>query len=346
MGAAGGGVTCQRARRPELLSRSGRRPGILRVVMAKVDDFPGLRDAFPALEEVQETSIYRWAPVFRCTVGGRPAVLKRTASPLSDALGVAAWTTALAATGLGVVAPMRAAGDGRSLGPVEVGDVVWVVYPWIEGRQHDGTPADVAAAGELLGRLHAAGTTEHGLPTFDWADPDQESVTEDVDALRAALGSSAGALQALVRRFPTEVLPVIRDAGLPVVDASLDYKANNLVHTGGGPVLVDPDNSKRLPRLLDLGLAVLLFHSEHDHAPGRPFDATEWTVFRDAWLRHVRPTSQERDLWPTALEYMLSEWAVWQITDSDTLGEDSDDPRQAALLTALAGFDPHAYPLR
>lgn len=318
----------------------------LRAVTATVDDVPGLREAFPALEVLQERSIYRWAPVFRCMVNGRPTVLKRTASPLPDALGVAVWTTTLATTGLGVVAPVQSPGTGQPLGPVQVGDLVWVVYPWIEGRQYDGSPADLLAAGELLGRLHAAGTTTHGLPTFQWPDPDQESVTEDVNALQTALGSLAGALQALVRRFPTEVLPVIRDAGLPVADASMDYKANNLVYTDAGPVLVDPDNGERLPRLLDLALAVLLFHSEHHPSPGRPFTATEWVVFRDAWLRHVRPTPDECSLWPTALEYMLSEWVVWQITDSDTLGEDSDDPRQAALLTTLATFDANAYPLR
>ena len=315
-------------------------------VHPSIEDFPGLRGTVTgALDELQDTSIYRWGPVFPCKAAGQAAVLKRTASPLGDALGVAAWTTAMAKAGIGVVAPLDLSATGGPAGPIEVGDDVWVVYPWVGGRPYDGSPADVAAAGDLLGRLHAAGATAHGLPEFDWPDHDEESIAEDVEALAGALGADAQPLQGLVQRFPTQVLPAIRDAGLPMVDASMDYKANNLVFADGGPVLVDPDNGERLPRLLDLALAVLLFHSEHDPAPGRPFDAAEWASFRDAWARHVTPTADERRLWPTALEYMLSEWVVWQITDSDALGDESEDPRQGSLLRALAAVDVHAYPL-
>jgi spectinomycin phosphotransferase len=318
--------------------RSG--PGLvmLAAVHPRLVDHPGLREAVSGMvEHVEDDSLYRWAPVFRCSVVGRPAVLKQTARPLSAAEAVARWTRGLAAAGVPVVSPL--------VGPVAVMDDLWVVYPWVEGRPYDGRPADVEAAGDLLGRLHAAGRAPAGLPDFGWPDHDEASVAEDVDALAEALGPDAAGLQALVRRFMADVLPRIRDAGLPLADASMDYKANNLVMTSDGAVLVDPDDGERLPRLLDLALAVLLFHSEHDPAPPRPFDVGEWRTFRNAWARHVHPTPDELRLWPLALEYMLSEWVVWQIVDSDTLVDDSPDPRQAALLRALARLDVAAYPL-
>jgi len=172
-------------------------------------------------------------------------------------------------------------------------------------------------------------------------------VTEDVATLRAVLGPHAAEpvvarLVGLVRGFMSEVLPPIRDARLPCVNAIMDYKANNLVYTPAGPVLVDPDNGDFAPRLLDLAQAVLLFHTEHEPAPPRLFDATEWSAFIGAYLRQVDLTELERTMWPVAVEYMICDEGHWALTNDV---EEWREPRQRAFLLALAEARAGDYPL-
>lgn len=289
-----------------------------------------------------QDSLYAYAPVFRGVVDGVPVAVKRTHA----AEEMSRWVRHLAGAGLPVVTPVA--------GPHRIGDDDWVAYPWIDGRAYDGSPSDVRAAGDLLGRLHAAGDAARstGLPDFEWPDHDEESVAEDVTGLDKVLAAYRPDLREevlarftpLLGSFMTTTLPAIRDADLPVVDASMDYKAVNLVYTGTGPVLVDPDNGERLPRLLDLALAVLLFHNDLVGGPARLFDETEWTAFRDAYLAHVSLTDAERELWPTALVYMLLEWGVWTVVNGGEVG-DWDDPRQAAFLTDLLTADLTRYAL-
>ncbi|SDI31182.1 spectinomycin phosphotransferase [Nonomuraea jiangxiensis] len=291
--------------------------------------------------EPQE-SMYLYAPVFRGVIGGKTVAVKRTHSP--EAMG--RWVRHLAGLGVPVVTPLA--------GPRRIGGYDWVAYPWIDGRTYDGSPADVRAAGELLGRLHVAGNAEGstGLPGFEWPDHDEESVEDDVTGLDRVLkayrpdlrGEVLGRLAPLLRSFMATTLPAIRDADLPVADVTMDFKAVNLVYSQAGPVLVDPDNGERAPRLLDLALAVLLFHNDLPDRPARLFDEMEWAAFRDAYLGHVRLTVRERELWPTALTYMLLEWGVWTAVNGGEVG-DWDDPRQAAFLAALLTVDITRYPL-
>ncbi|MFD1936981.1 MULTISPECIES: phosphotransferase enzyme family protein [Nonomuraea] len=241
-----------------------------------------------------QESVYPYAPVFQGVVGGRPVAVKRT----HDAEAMGRWVRRLRELGVPVVTPVA--------GPYEIGDATWVAYPWVEGRGYEGTRADVAAAGDLLGRLHAAGTRE-GLKDFEWPDHDAASVQEDVDGL----APYTDRFEQLLRDFMTTTLPAVRDADLPVAEVSMDFKAANLVYSGDGPVLVDPDNGERAPRLLDLALAALLFHNDLEGEPARLFTEQEWAVFRDAYLARVELTERERAVWPTALLYMMLEWGVW-----------------------------------
>ncbi|MEV2270970.1 phosphotransferase [Nonomuraea africana] len=270
-----------------------------------------------------QESIYPYAPVFTGRIDGLRVAVKRT----HDAEAMRRWVRRLKELGLPVVTPVA--------GPYEIGDDRWVAYPWVEGRGYDGSARDVAAAGELLGRLHAAGT-EEGLKDFEWPDHDAESVQGDIDGLAPYTSRFDGPL----REFMTTTLPAIRDARLPVAEVSMDFKAVNLVYTAEGPVLVDPDNGERAPRLLDLALAALLFHNDLDGEPARVFTAAEWAVFRDAYLRHVELTGEERELWPTALLYMMLEWGVWTAIN----GEWHLD-RHAHFLRDLLAVDLERYPL-
>ena len=137
-------------------------------------------------------------------------------------------------------------------------------------------------------------------------------------------------------------VPPIRGARLPHVNASMDYKANNLVYTPAGPVLVDPDNGDFAPRLLDLAQAALLFHTDHALAPAKPFDRAQWSAFIGAYLREVDLTDRERTLWPTAIEYMLSEEGHWAFTGTP---DDWQESRQRAFLLALGNAAPDDFPL-
>jgi Ser/Thr protein kinase RdoA (MazF antagonist) len=304
-------------------------------------DFPDLFAHFGA-DDVPECSIYPYSPVFPCRIGDRPAVLKRTRGRPDHAAAVVAVTRQWASQGVRVVTPL----DLPVANPVRLGQENWVAYPFVAGQPYTGAPAEVAAAGDLLGRIHAV-TGPAVFPSFEWPEHGPDSVAEDVAAIRQVVGAWASAgtvarLEKLVSDFMTEVLPAVRDAGLPVVNGSLDYKANNLVFTASGPVLVDPDNGDLAPRLLDLALAALLFHTEHEPAPSRLFTATEWGTFARAYLRHVSLTDAERAAWPAALVYMLSEYGIWALTND---ADDWQDTRQRAFLLALAASAPDDFPL-
>jgi Ser/Thr protein kinase RdoA (MazF antagonist) len=292
-------------------------------------------------------SCYLFAPVFPVPVAGRKVAVKRTVRPIADAEGLAAWLRALAASGFPVVTPAEV----PMANPAEIGEDVWVAYSWIEGRPYDGSLTDVAAAGDLLGRLHAAGVPDDGVPRFRWPDHDDASVAEDVTGLRRVLSRYApddlapvlGRLGPMLTSFMTETLPTIRSAALPTASVSLDYKANNLVYTGSGPVFIDPDNAEHAVRLLDLANATLLFHNDM-HTVGRLFTAGEWAVFRDAYLRHVTLTDEEHALWPVAVRYMLLEWAVWTLIDAERW-DDWVTPGQRDFLLDLARTEEDRFPL-
>ncbi|MGH8793134.1 MAG: hypothetical protein ACRDXX_10865 [Stackebrandtia sp.] len=58
-------------------------------------------------------------------------------------------------------------------------------------------------------------------------------------------------------------------------------------------------------------------------------------------LPPVRPIEAERRLWPAAMEYMLSEFGVWSLIESD----DWDSPRERAFMLDMAAADADRLPL-
>ncbi|WP_143590950.1 phosphotransferase [Thermoactinospora rubra] len=247
-----------------------------------------------------------------------------------------------------MVTPLRLDSDN----PAQVGDRVWVAYPWVDGRPYNGSTADIVAAGDLLGRIHAAQAPTADMPRFPWPDHDADSVEEDITGLQRVLGKHAPEIhdEVLARMAPwlesfmTETLPPVRDGGLPRAVVSMDFKANNLVYVDDEPVLIDPDNAEYAPRILDLALAALLFHNETATAPPRLFTGAEWAAFSSAYGRHVRLTAAELALWPTVLRYMLLEWGVWTLIDADEW-DDWDDPHKRNFLVDLATVDLGRFPL-
>ncbi len=290
---------------------------------------------------VPDCSSYPWSPVFPCQIAGRRAIVKRTRRTPADAAAVAAATRALLAGGVQVVTPLEL----HVANPFRLDDAHWVAYPFIEGSAYSGQLPELTAAGTLLGRMHATEAGSARLPALRWPDYDEARVDGDVELLHEVMAPHAPSqaverFAALISSFAADVLPPIRDAQLPYANASMDYKASNLVYTPAGPVLVDPDNGDFAPRLLDLAQAALLFHTDHYSAPARPFNRTEWSAFIGAYQREVELTERECLLWPTAIDYMLAEEGHWAFT-----GTPEDWHRQPSFLLALASVRSDDFPL-
>ncbi len=302
-------------------------------------DFSGVFAHFAATD-FPTRSIYAWAPVFPCRVGEKSVVVKRTRGDAEAAAAVAGWTTDLAQAGVPVVSPVPLPVSNPA--PVE-GDY-WVAYPFIDGDVYTGKTEQIADAGRLLGRIHAVSTATTP-PLFEWPDHDEESVREDQEGIEKVLSGPTpdvvSRLSRLVEDFMPTVLPAIRHGDLPTVGAVMDYKANNLIYTVDGPVLIDPDNADLAPRLLDLALAAMQFHIEHESAPARMFDQDEWATFIAGYAEFVTLTPAERALWPQAVDYMLSEYGVWSLIESD----EWEEAREGAFMADLARATADRFPL-
>jgi len=223
-----------------------------------------------------------------------------------------------------------------------------VVYPFIDGHPYTGTAGEISAAGDLLGRIHMARVDTIRLRSYSWPTADADEITSTCQELATTFTTHAGqdaaectaAVADLGRRF-ADALPSLRTAELPAAAVSSDFKANNLVYTSTGPVMVDPDNAGVEPRLLDLALAAPLFHNECPTGSPRLFTDPEWEVFRDSYLAQVILTATERRLWPAALDHILWDEGTWALEDNDPISW--TEHHQRAFLIDLARKNPIRY---
>lgn len=283
-------------------------------------------------------SLSPWSPVHRArTPDGREVLLKHAADR-GRAEAMASWTRAAAAAGIPVVTPVPL----EVANPQQIDDVAWVVYPFVHGEPYRGTAEQLAAAGDLLGRLHACSAPGTGLREYSWPDHDPDAVEADLAAIAEKTDNTA--VRSVADHWQT-ALPRLRaaDADLPRAVVSSDWKAANLVFTEAGPVLVDPENGGREPRLFDLALALTLWHHECPTAPPRMPTAEEWQIFATAYLARIDLTATERRLWPDALTHMLWEEGSWALEDNDA--DAWADPRQGGFLRDLAATTAERYPL-
>lgn len=323
------------------------------------DLLPELTAAF-GLVDVHPESLSWWSLVHRARVVPRghaepvDVVVKLTGRTAERAAGMAGWTRALAAGGFPVVAPVDL--DGPN--PRQVGEHWYAVYPFVAGRPYD-AERDVAALGDLLGRLHATSLepeVRDALRSYAWPESGRDDADADLaslaDKFPRVLGEEAGAaaleaVRGLVERWWTVSFPALRaaeEAGeLPRAGVTSDYKSANVVIAEDGPVIVDPDNGGWEPRLFDLAMAVVLLHNDSDSAPGRMMTAAEWEAFHAAYARHVTLTDRERALWPAALDHMLWEEGTWALEDNDD--DAYAQPRQGGYLRDLATMPVERYRL-
>lgn len=308
-----------------------------------MDDVTDHRDVLNAFGlELSSSSapgpLFSFSAVFLVRHESRDVILKRTRTPIDRAHALLRWTTHLRSQGISVVTPV----PGLEPNPVEVGQDVWVAYPFIDGEVYRGTQAQVRAAGELLGAIHSVEWDDSSFAGFAWPDEDEASIVTDVSALagvlRAARVSGADDLITAyadrLRVAHTEFVSALRSADLEWRCGPWDYKANNLVYVAdGSPTLVDPDSAGHLPRVLDLALAAVLFHNEAPSAPGRLFTAAEWSWFYSGYRSKTDLSTVEKELWPIALEFMHLDEGLWLLLNDPEGWE--KQPQRDFLLDLL-----------
>ena len=297
-------------------------------------------------------SIYAYAPVFRVANPDGFWIVKRTQNPLSSAQSVVTWTHSLATLGISVVTPAVGFGDNPRVFQNDEGlEQVWVVYPFIQGQLYQGNPNQIHDAGELLGKIHAAGRDEDfGLNQRETVVIiEEEEIEGDIKKVLQFLQqgfphlveAARGHLRQQTQRYFQHASPRMATTQLPVTNCSCDYKASNLVYHQSGPVLIDPDNGGRIPRAYDLAIAALLFHNE-GAGPGRVFTAGEWQVFLEGYGRHVQLNDIEKSYWEDILLCAWIDEALWLLQDDETGWA---DPKQSELLRSLLFADLSVFAL-
>lgn len=296
--------------------------------------------AFPFDHPGEPVSLYDYAPVLRVRDRRGDWVLKRTGQVHSNGEAIGRWLTALRGLGVDVVAPAahfhpnpRRLNDGKE----------WVVYPFVSGTGYHADESEIADAGRLLGRMHAADPPEaNALATYEvpvvrdaeWIEPHLVLAENAIEAAGADRHTFREA--ALVRLATAE--PVM---GLPLAGCSFDFKASNLVFSPK-PTLVDPDHAARMPRLYDLAVALVLFHCDLSTAPGRLWTPAEWATFLQGYAEHVVFTNAELACWRLILELAWLDQGVWLLGNWP---EGWADLKDRAYLLDVAAFDPAAFPL-
>ncbi|HET9587532.1 MAG TPA: phosphotransferase [Anaerolineales bacterium] len=301
---------------------------------------------FPS-DEVPE-SIYSYAPVYRLRNESGEWIVKRAQKPLARGRAVAAWAGAAAAKGIRLVTPAAGFGENpRAFEAQDGSEEVWVVYPFVRGNPYTGEKAQIEAAGSLLGQIHALDYPgPSGLKIHETVVAVEEAEIEgDIQGILAqvrrvfpAFGEAAGlTLSERCEQYFRHALPRMLETRLPLAICSWDYKASNLIYPeGDAPVLVDVDNAGCIPRLYDLAIALLLFHNDGGHAPGLIFTPAEWTVFLEAYARHVQLTADERQTWEAVLLCAWVDEGLWLLNNDE---EGWADPRQFQMLLSLLHAD-------
>ncbi|GGB63798.1 hypothetical protein GCM10011505_50430 [Tistrella bauzanensis] len=279
-------------------------------------------------------SLYDYAPVLRVRDRLGDWVLKRTGLVHSSGTAIGEWLTALRRLGVDVVAPAahlapnpRRLADGKE----------WVVYPFIEGACYRAEDDQIAGAGRLLGKMHAADPPEaHRLVTHDrpvvrtkeWV---ERHLASAIVTMRD-LGLNPSILEALVS---DRIASAATADSLSLAGCSFDFKASNLVF-GPQPTLVDPDHAARMPRLYDLAVALLLFHCDLPSAQGHVWTDAQWRIFLKSYQEEVTFVPVEKDNWASILNLAWLDQAVWLLGNWP---EGWADEKERRYLVDLAVVD-------
>lgn len=307
--------------------------------MSHILKTPEVTEIFKYFELLEPQSIYAHAPVYKAQYRGQDVVLKQTRSSPEGASAVQRWIESLPRNQ--TVQALRMAVPN----PCRFGADFWVVYPYVVGETYAGTEKQIQAAGKLLGMMHRD-PQDFGLPNYDWPQQEPDSLAKDQQGLLQLAATQELTLAPELLnwlKIHQSLSTTLIQAHLPAAAGTWDYKANNLVYrqeAGQPAVLIDPDSAGFLPRILDLALAVLLFHNELPSAPSRLWTPSEWQIFANAYTDKCPITAQERKLWPQALKWMFLEEGLWLLLNDDGGWH---DPHQRAFLTDLLTLPQHEH---
>jgi Ser/Thr protein kinase RdoA (MazF antagonist) len=298
-------------------------------------------------------SIYPYAPVYHLSNTDGDWIVKRTQKPLARGQAVAAWAQTLAARGIQIITPAKNFGHNPRAFKLENDlEEIWVVYPFIAGNSYSGTTVQIAAAGSLLGQIHAASKqVDPGLKRSETVVAvDEQEIAQDIEAITQQMHTAfpefaarAGSVLAeRAHRYFQQSLPRLLETHLPPANCSWDFKASNLIYPNDdSPILVDADNAGCIPRLYDLAIAALLFHNE-GMGPPRLFTSAEWTAFLEGYTRHIQFTDTEKQTWQDVLLCAWMDEGLWLIRN-DQLGW--ANPHQSRMLLSLLFTDLSTFTL-
>lgn len=289
-------------------------------------------------------SIYKYSPVFTSELDGKRVVIKKTKSKTNQMIKLFQWTEKLTASDINVVRPIMYNDQEYK----RIDENNWVLYEFIDGREYTGSYQDILDAGELLGRIHHASASGHVFEDgFSWDKYDDAFLSDvegDIESLTVKYQEDAHVesfklLAVTMKELLDEKFSNLSSMSLPHVDATWDYKANNLIYGEKGLVLIDPDNAGKVPRIFDLALALLLFHMEIETAAPRMFNNEEWEIFKKGYFKHVELTTIEKKIWNEYLLFVFMDEVLWAMSDL----EDDESDRQKEFIKSLLAFDPQCF---
>lgn len=234
-------------------------------------------------------------------------VLKRRAPGRDETERVAfahAFMGAAARAGVAVPQPLQAR-DGATWASFDGG--VYELFPLVEGGRWSRTPVQAIAAGEALGRMHAAGlrlrwqghvraASFHGSLNVLEALRRVPASVQRVDAKAdvAALAATCESLATLYRESAAQV----EEMGYASLDSQVvhgDFHPGNVLFEGDRVAgVIDFDAARVEPAVVDLANALLQFGSRAGSAasvPAWPADLSEdrVTAFGEGFRRHGDP---------------------------------------------------------
>jgi len=302
--------------------------------MYKPEDFTHVFEQLK-LQSNRAVSLYKYAPVFKVRVNDKFFVLKKTKKDEMHANKMRVFERHLDSVGIKVTTPLKRFDQETHM----IDDERWVLYPFVEGNPYNASVDHIKLAGDLLGKIHSSNNHvfNHGFTWKTYEDVFFTDILDDLKTIESKYGEQ-DALRTQIEGSIINKLENIKSLELPYVDASWDYKASNLIYDDSIN-LIDLDNSGYIPRIFDLALTLLLFHSDAALAPDRPFTVDEWHLFMEAYLTHVKLEPVEIENFTEFLKFVFLDEGLYAIIDL----EDDEPERQKNFMINLLKIDFSQY---
>ncbi|MCH4888881.1 hypothetical protein EZV73_14895 [Acidaminobacter sp. JC074] len=303
--------------------------------MYKVDDYKKVFEQLK-LDDSRAVSLYPYAPVFKVRLNDEFCVLKRTKKDENQMNKLLVFQKHLKNNEINVSLPIKRFDEETHI----IDETRWVIYPFIEGEPYNGSDEHIRLAGDLLGRLHACNNDifNHG---FTWQNYGGVFLTDVIDDMKTIESRYSEQLhiQDLVDEAVKSKFDHLREIDFPYVDATWDFKATNLIYSEENVSLIDLDNSGYIPRIFDLCLALILFHTSSPLAPNRPFTIDEWDLFMTAYKKHITLTEEEVLNFTEYLKFVYLDEGIYAIVDLEM----DDQQRQIEFIKELMLLDLTKY---